>query len=123
MDLEMLRNYCLRKTGTQEAFPFDNETLVFKVGSKMFALTNINKKPLQINLKCDPYTAEELRSEYPSIKPGYHMNKRHWNTVIVDGTLDDGRICWMVDMSYKLVLSGLKKGERESILNDSQEES
>lgn len=115
MNLETLKSYCLRKKGVIEDFPFDAETLVFKVGSKMFALTNINKFPFQINLKCDPFTAEELRSEFASIIPGYHMNKKHWNTVVIDGTLDDGKIFWMIDMSYKLVFNSLRKIDRERI--------
>jgi predicted DNA-binding protein (MmcQ/YjbR family) len=113
--LETLKSYCLRKKGVVEDFPFDAETLVFKVGSKMFALTNLNKTPLQLNLKCDPFTAEELRNEFPSITPGYHMNKKHWNTVVLDGTLDDGKIYWMIDMSYNLVFNSLRKIDRERI--------
>lgn len=117
MNLETLKSYCLRKKGVVEDFPFDTETLVFKVGSKMFALTNLNKSPLQINLKCDPYAAEELRSEFPSITPGFHMNKKHWNTVVIDGTLDEGKIFWMIDMSYNLVFNSLRKIDREKINN------
>lgn len=115
MNLETFKNYCLSKKGVVEDFPFDAETLVFRVGSKMFALTNLNKSPLQVNLKCDPYLALELRSEFESIKPGYHMNKKHWNTVTIDGTLDEGKIFWMLDMSYDLVFKSLKKIERERI--------
>lgn len=115
MNLEMIKNYCLMKKGTSECFPFDNETLVFKVCSKMYGLININKTPLQINLKCDPFTALELRDQFPSIKPGYHMNKKHWNTIVIDGSLDDGKIFWMIDMSYNLVFNGLKKCEKEQI--------
>lgn len=115
MNLEMLKNYCLRKKGVIEDFPFDTETLVFKVGPKMFALTNLNKSPLQVNLKCDPYAAEELRSEFQSIKPGFHMNKKYWNTVYIDGTIDDGKIFWMIDMSYNLVFNSLRKIDREKI--------
>lgn len=115
MDLETFKTYCLRKKGVVEDFPFDAETLVLKVGSKMFALTNLNKSPFQINLKCDPYLAEELRSEFESIKPGFHMNKKHWNTVVIDGTIDEGKIYWMIDMSYNLVFNSLKKIDREKI--------
>jgi predicted DNA-binding protein (MmcQ/YjbR family) len=115
MNLETLKSYCLRKKGAVEDFPFDAETLVFKVGSKMFALTNLNKSPLQVNLKCEPYLAEELRREFSSIKPGFHMNKKHWNTVVIDGTLDDGKVFWMIDMSYNLVFNTLRKIDRERI--------
>lgn len=115
MDLEAFKSYCLRKKGVVEDFPFDVETLVLKVGPKMFALTNLNKSPMQINLKCEPYLAEELRAEFPSIKPGFHMNKKHWNTVVIDGTLDEGKIYWMIDMSYNLVFNSLKKADRERI--------
>lgn len=115
MDLEAFKRYCLRKKGVVEDFPFDAETLVLKVGPKMFALTNLNKSPMQINLKCEPYLAEELRAEFPSIKPGFHMNKKHWNTVVIDGTLDEGKIYWMIDMSYNLVFNSLKKADRERI--------
>lgn len=118
MNFETFKSYCLSKKGTKEDFPFDAETLVLKVGSKMFALTNLNKSPLQVNLKCDPYLAQELRNEFPSIKPGYHMNKKHWNTVVIDGTLDEGKIFWMIDMSYKLVFNGLRKIDRETIEQD-----
>lgn len=115
MDFNILRGYCLGKKGVIEDFPFDEETLVFKVGSKMFALTNINKLPLQVNLKCDPNLAVELRNEFAAVKPGYHMNKEHWNTVVIDGSLDDGKIFWMIDMSYNLVFNSLKKADREKI--------
>lgn len=115
MDFNVLRSYCLKKKGVMEDFPFDTETLVFKVGSRMFALTNMNKLPLEVNLKCDPSLAVELRNESAAIKPGYHMNKKHWNTVVIDGSLDEGKIFWMIDMSYNLVLNSLKKSEREKI--------
>ncbi len=115
MNFDELKSYCLKKKGVVEDFPFDTETLVFRVGSKMFALTNMNKFPLQVNLKCEPYLAEELRSEFSSIKPGYHMNKKHWNTEVIDGTLDDGKLFWMIDMSYKLVFNSLKKADRKRI--------
>lgn len=116
MNLEGLKNYCLCKKGVYEHFPFDDETLVFKVGSKMFALTNINEKELKINLKCDPIMAQDLRREYVAIKPGYHMNKDHWNTVEVDGSMEDKIIEMLIDISYDLVFKGLRKKEREEIL-------
>lgn len=112
MDLEALRKYCLGKKGVKETFPFDDETLVFKVGSKMFALTNIKAPKLKVNLKCDPILALDLRRDYDSVKPGYHMNKEHWNTVEIDGSLEDEKIKWMIDHSYVLVFKGLKKSEK-----------
>ncbi|MFC1848710.1 MmcQ/YjbR family DNA-binding protein [candidate division CSSED10-310 bacterium] len=115
MDLEAFRQFCSQKKGVMECFPFDFETLVMKVGSKMFALTAINVRPLRINLKCDPFIAEELRAEFAAVQPGYHMNKRHWNTVTVDGSIPKEKILWMIDHSYDLVFKGLKKSEREEI--------
>jgi Uncharacterized protein conserved in bacteria len=115
IDLQQLKKYCLSKKGVSEDFPFDDETLVFKVGSKMFALTNIKEKELKINLKCDPMMAQDLRQEYEAIKPGYHMNKTHWNTVEIDGTINDNIIEMLIDISYDLVFKGLRKKEREEI--------
>ncbi len=115
INLEILRKYCSQKRGVTEDFPFDDETMVIKVGRKMFLLVNITRKPLHMNLKCDPLVAEGLRDRYKSVLPGYHMNKRHWNTIILDGTVPDNVICSMIDDSYDLVYSGLKKSEREVI--------
>lgn len=112
MNLQEFREYCLNKRGVTESFPFDDETMVLKVGSKMFALTNINKPILEINLKCDPFMSIDLRNEYSSIKPGYHMNKTHWNTVVVDGTIPEDKILFLIDLSYDLVYKGLKKSEK-----------
>ena len=116
MDLKELREYCAEKPGSRECFPFDEETLVFKVGSKMYALTNIKSETFSMNLKCKPEMAGDLRNTYVAIKPGYHMNKQHWNTVVCDGTVPEDQLYWMIDMSYELVLKSLKKSERESIL-------
>ena len=115
MNLEDIRKYCLNKKGTKEDFPFDEETLVFKVGSKMYGLTNIKSNVLSLNLKCDPVMSLDLRKEYSSIRPGYHMNKRHWNTVVVDGSLPEEQIYFLIDMSYDLVYKGLKKSEKFQI--------
>ena len=115
MDFQELKNYCLSKKGASEAFPFDDETLVFKVGCKMFGLTNIKSKELSVNLKCDPLMAEALRREYEAITPGYHMNKKHWNTIAFDGSIPDDNLKVFIDISYDLVYKGLKKSERESI--------
>jgi len=108
MDIEELRNYCLYKPFVTESFPFDEDTLVFKVGSKMFCLTNING-PLRINLKCDPEKAVELREEFDEIIPGFHMNKIHWNTIDLEGGLSNNFIMKLVDLSYTLVASKLSK--------------
>ncbi len=113
--LEDIRKYCDSKKGVTEDFPFDLHTLVFKVGSKMFALTDINEKELRINLKCDPFRSITLRSQHPQIMPGYHMNKKHWNTVLVDGALPDEVVYELIDHSYELVFRGLKKSLRDEI--------
>ena len=117
LSLQMFKNYCLSKNGVTECFPFDDETLVFKVSSKMFALTNINKPVLEINLKCDPFMSEDLRRDFPAITPGYHMNKKHWNTIILDGSIPDEKILFLVDLSFELVYSGLKKSEKQALQN------
>jgi len=106
MNIEELRTYCLDLKGVTESFPFGEDTLVFKVMGKMFALSNLDGD-LSINLKCDPEKAIELREHYPSVQPGYHMSKKHWNTIYIDGSVDDKLIRqWIVD-SYDLVVSSL----------------
>lgn len=112
MDFDDLKKYILDKPGAAEDFPFDLETLVFKVKGKMFALVGLKDKPLRINLKCVPEKAELLRELYPAVIPGYHMNKRHWNTVILNGSIDAKEILAMVDESYALVVAGLPKAKR-----------
>jgi len=112
MSFETLRSYLLSKPAAAETFPFDEETLVLKVCGKMFALLNIYGEPLRVNLKCDPDKAEVLRELFPAIIPGYHMNKRHWNTVILDGSISDEEIFSMIDDSYDLVVQGLPKSKR-----------
>ncbi|MCW8805790.1 MAG: MmcQ/YjbR family DNA-binding protein [Ignavibacteriaceae bacterium] len=101
------------KKGVTEEFPFDEETLVFKVAGKIFLLASLETIPLQINIKCDPEKAIELREEYDSILPGYHMNKKHWNTIIIDGTVPTRNLVEWIDDSYTLVIAGLKKSERK----------
>ncbi len=115
MNIEELREYCLSKKGVTEHFPFDEVTLVFKVGNKMFALTNLDGEP-SVNLKCDPERAIELREQHSSIIPGYHMNKTHWNTVIMDGTVSDKLIYELVEHSYNLIFESLPKIKRERIV-------
>ncbi len=101
MNIEDVRNYCFNKPGVEESFPFDKETLVFKVNNKMFALLSLDD--LKINLKCNPEKAIELREHHPEIKPGYHMNKKHWNTVDFNQTLPKSLIKELIDHSYNLI--------------------
>jgi predicted DNA-binding protein (MmcQ/YjbR family) len=112
MNIEEFREYCLLKPGVTEGFPFGEDTLVFKVMGKMFALTGL-KGEFRINLKCDPERAIELRERYPSVIPGYHMNKQHWNTVIINGTVDDDMIYKWIDHSFDLIVDSLKSKDKE----------
>lgn len=114
MLLDRIREYCLEKEGVSEDFPFDEETLVFKVGGKMFALINIYP-PHSLNLKCDPDKAVELREQYESITPGYHMNKKHWNTILLNGSVPTNLFLKMIDHSYELVFCSLKQSIRKKI--------
>lgn len=117
MDLEIVRNYCLAKAGSTESFPFDEETLVFKVMGKMFALIPLERIPHQINLKCDPELAIDLRDRYPeSVFPGYHMSKKHWNTVFLEGELSDRQVLDMIDQSYNLITSKLTKALKAELI-------
>ena len=103
MEFENLLKYLLDKPGASEDFPFGPSAMVFKVKGKMFALIAVEETPLRINLKCDPELALHLRAAYSAVQPGYHMNKKHWNTVTLDGSLTDGEILTMIDDSYDLV--------------------
>jgi predicted DNA-binding protein (MmcQ/YjbR family) len=104
MNVEEIRDYILQKPLVTEGFPFGEDTLVFKVKGKVFLLTGLSSSPLQFNVKCQPDKAIELRDEYPdSVLPGYHMNKKHWNTIIVDGNLSKIQLKEMIDDSYNLV--------------------
>ncbi|MEM9077129.1 MAG: MmcQ/YjbR family DNA-binding protein [Bacteroidota bacterium] len=117
MDVESFRNYCLNKKGVTEEFPFDESTLVFKVMGKMFALVALERLPSQCNLKCDPDRAIELREEHDGlIIPGYHMSKKHWNTLLLD-SLPPMLIIELTDHSYDLVVSKLSKTLREKMLD------
>ena len=111
MNLEVFRTYCLNKPGTTESFPFDNKTLVFKVAGKMFALVDVDLFE-SANLKCDPEYAVDLREQYAGITPGYHMNKKHWNTISSDGSVPDSLFFELIDHSYDLVVKGLPKKAR-----------
>ena len=117
MDTETLKDYALSKPATTHDFPFDEETLVIRVKNKIFALMSLNDSPSSVNLKCDPTWAEVLRQTYPAVIPGYHMNKRHWNTVKFDDTIPDDEILEMVDHAYEQVVKGLPKKDREALKN------
>jgi predicted DNA-binding protein (MmcQ/YjbR family) len=108
MNIESYREFCLSLPSVTESFPFDKTTLVFKVGGKMFALTDIDLFS-SINLKCDPELAISLREEYPAVLPGYHMNKQHWNTVLLDGSVSDQMIYNWIRYSYDLIVESLPK--------------
>jgi predicted DNA-binding protein (MmcQ/YjbR family) len=104
MDIETIRDFILQKPLVTEGFPFGEDVLVFRVNNKIFFLTSLSNHPLQFNVKCQPEKALELREEYPTVVlPGYHMNKQHWNTIIVDGTLSNKQLLHMIDESYRLV--------------------
>jgi predicted DNA-binding protein (MmcQ/YjbR family) len=112
MNLETYYEYCLSKKGVTEHFPFDEDTLVFKVGGKMFALSSLSqweKGQPSVNLKCDPERAEELRAEYDDIQPGFHMSKTHWNTIAVNESVSDALVKELIDHSYELVFKSLTK--------------
>jgi predicted DNA-binding protein (MmcQ/YjbR family) len=113
MSPETLRNYCLSLKAVTESFPFDEDTLVFKVMDKIFALTSLEERTL--NLKCDPEKAIALREQYPSVTPGYHMNKKYWNTLRLDSPVPDRLVReWILD-SYKLVVEGLTMKKRKNL--------
>lgn len=112
MTAAQLRAHCLSFPGAEETFPFGPHASVFKVAGKMFALSLLRSRPLAVNLKCEPALAEQLRASYEAVQPGYHMNKRHWNTVVVDGSLDDRMIRDMVEDSYDLVVGALPRSRR-----------
>ncbi|HEX2922039.1 MAG TPA: MmcQ/YjbR family DNA-binding protein [Bacteroidales bacterium] len=109
MNIEILREYCISREDVEECFPFGDDTLVFKTGGKIFALANLDGEP-SVNLKCDPRYAVELRESYTCVQPGYHMNKKHWNTIILDGSVKDQLIFEWIDHSYNLVTKNKKAG-------------
>jgi len=114
MNIEEIREYCLSKACITESMPFDETTLVFKVKNKMFALLHI-EEPHSVNLKCDPNLAIDLRERYQSVLPGYHMNKRYWNTIILDGLVSDKLVCEWIDHSYNQVIAGLTKRDKVAL--------
>jgi len=110
MNIETLREYCLSKRGVEESLPFGPDTLVYRVNRKIFLITGLDRRPLQFNVKCDPEKAIELelREEYACVQPGWHMNKKHWNTIIIDGSVSSKQLKEGIDWSYDLV-AGKKK--------------
>ena len=117
MDLAQFREYCLSKPRATEGTPFGPDVLVFKVRGKMFALAALEEVPTTVNLKCDPDLALELRDRYEQIQPGYHMNKKHWNTVEIESGIPDAEVREMIDHSYELVTKSLPKAERKKLEN------
>ncbi len=115
MNIELIREYCLNKPFVTEEFPFDEDTPVYKVCGKIFLLAGFDV-PCKINLKCEPEKAIELREIYDSVQPGYHMNKTHWNTITLDGSINWRTLRDWIDDSYNLVIKGLKKAEKEKII-------
>ena|SRR6202022_454512 len=115
MDLEQFREYCLAKPHVTEGTPFGEDVLVFKAGVKMFALAALDEFPATANLKCDPDLALELRDRYEQVRPGYHMNKKHWNTVEIDSGIPDRELRKMIDHSYELVVASLPKAARAKL--------
>ena len=112
MNADELRGWCLAQAGAIEDFPFGPQHSVFKVGGKMFALSALDRRPLEVSVKCEPELAVQLRDSYAAIRPGYHLNKRHWNTITLDGSLPDQLVRDLIEDSYDLVVSGLPKRTR-----------
>jgi len=115
MNIEAFREYCLSKPAATEGTPFGPDNIVFKVAGKMFALAALDEVPPAVNLKCDPDLALELRDRYEQVRPGYHMNKKHWNTVVLDGVIPQVEIKKMIDDSYDLVVQSLPKARRAKL--------
>jgi predicted DNA-binding protein (MmcQ/YjbR family) len=118
MNIEELRAYCLGKKAVTEGLPFGEDTLVFKVGDKMFLLVGLDDNPLEFNVKCEPEKAIELRDRYSCVKPGFHMNKTYWNTIVMDGSVGDKMLKEWIDHSYNQIVQSLPKKEREKILKE-----
>lgn len=115
LSFEEIKNYCVGKPKSREDFPFGPEPLVIKVVSKIFAIINVEGPKLYISLKCDPFMAQTFRQQYSAVKPGFHLNKQHWNTLTHDGTIPDTDLKWMIDHSYDLVCKTLSKTQKESL--------
>ena len=115
MNIESFREHCLKKPAATETTPFGPDDIVFKVGGKMFAIAALMEVPARVNLKCDPDLALELRDRYEQVTPGYHMNKKHWNTVELSGGIPEAEMRKMIDHSYDLVVQSLPKAKRERL--------
>ena len=115
MSPDELRRHCLAKPGAAEDCPFGEGVSVFKVAGKIFAISDLGAVPFEVSLKCEPEFAEALRAQHAAVRPGYHLNKRHWNTVTLDGSLDDGDVVAMIDDSYDLVVSTLSQAQRDAL--------
>jgi len=115
MNIEEIREYCIKKKAVTESFPFDETILVFKVAGKVFLLMGIDSNPVQFNVKCNPEKAIELRENYSCVLPGYHMNKAHWNTILCNGIASQKLIFSWIDDSYNLIVAGLPKKVRETM--------
>lgn len=115
MDIEQFREYCFTKKGVTENFPFDEVTLCVRVMGKIFAITGLDSERFTVNLKCEPDYAVELREQHPEVQSGFHMSKKHWNTVDFEGSLDDRTLRHLIDHSYEQVVKTLKKAEREAL--------
>lgn len=115
MEFAAIKNHCLSKKGAYEDYPFGPEPLVVKVQSKIFALISDKSGKVSISLKCDPFLAQNLRQQYNSVTPGYHLNKEHWNTVLLDGSIPDPEIFWMIDHSYEMVVKRLPQEEKNKL--------
>jgi predicted DNA-binding protein (MmcQ/YjbR family) len=115
MNIEELRDFCISLKGVEETLPFGPDVLVFKVMDKVFLLTDFQQHPLQFNVKCDPEEALLLREQYPCVTPGYHMNKKHWNTIVADGNVSDTLLLKWITDSYNLVVNKLPKKQREQL--------
>ncbi len=115
MNIEEFRDYCLSKKYVTECFPFDTTTLVFKVAGKMFALSGLEHIPATVNLKCDPERSIELRSEFDAIISGFHMSKKHWNTIMIEGNLPNSFLEELIDHSYNLVVKGMTKKRQKEL--------
>jgi predicted DNA-binding protein (MmcQ/YjbR family) len=120
MDLEQFREYCLSKIAATESMPFGEGVLVFKVAGKIFALAALDEIPATVNLKCDPDLALELRDRYEQVRPGYHMNKKHWNTVEIDRGVPEAELRKMIERSYDLVVRALSKAQRDQLIRQKQ---
>lgn len=115
LNLNSLKKYCSAKHGSQEDYPFGPDVIVYKTASKMFALISCSNSIINLSLKCDPLLAYSLRQEYKAIIPGYHLNKKHWNTIIIDNSIPDDKLFWLIDHSYELVFKSLSKKQQTEL--------